>query len=95
MQLTGDVKKCAMSGAVYMPADGEHRSLLDDAYKLFSLTNPLHADAFPSVRKMEAEVVAMAADLLGGGASNPKVGRAEGRQRPWFIHPVLVRRRGS
>ncbi|EFJ48810.1 hypothetical protein VOLCADRAFT_60125, partial [Volvox carteri f. nagariensis] len=63
------------SGAVYMPAEGEHRTLLDDAYRLFSLANPLHADAFPSVRQMEAEVVAITADLLGGGpnGSNPKV----------------------
>ncbi|GLC37254.1 hypothetical protein PLESTB_001143300 [Pleodorina starrii] len=64
-----------LSGAIYMPADGEHRALLDDVYKMFSLTNPLHADAFPSVRQMEAEVVAITAGLLGGGphGPNPKV----------------------
>ncbi|GIL46345.1 hypothetical protein Vafri_3350 [Volvox africanus] len=56
-----------------MPADGEHRALLDDTYKLFSLTNPLHADAFPSVRQMEAEVVAITADLLGGGPNGPNL----------------------
>ncbi|GLI59245.1 hypothetical protein VaNZ11_001091, partial [Volvox africanus] len=63
----------ALSGAVYMPADGAHRALLDDTYKLFSLTNPLHADAFPSVRQMEAEVVAITADLLGGGPNGPNL----------------------
>ncbi|KXZ51445.1 hypothetical protein GPECTOR_12g408 [Gonium pectorale] len=64
-----------LSGAVYMPAVGEHRSLLDAAHSLFSLTNPLHADVFPSVRQMEAEVVAMTAGLLGGGpgGANPNV----------------------
>ena len=36
------------------------------AYQLFSHTNPLHGDIFPSVRRMEAEVVAMTASLLGG-----------------------------
>ena len=37
-----------------------------EAYKLFSHTNPLHGDIFPSVRRMEAEVVAMTASMLGG-----------------------------
>ncbi|KAG2490349.1 hypothetical protein HYH03_011151 [Edaphochlamys debaryana] len=64
-----------LSGAVYMPALSPHRALLDDAYRLFALANPLHADAFPSVRQMEAEVVAMTAGLLGGGekGANPQV----------------------
>lgn len=47
-----------VSGAVY---HGE-QALLDtqfDAMKLFSVANPIHADVFPAVRKMEAEVVAM------------------------------------
>ena len=33
---------------------------------MFSLTNPMHSDVFPSVRKMEGEVVAMTAGMLGG-----------------------------
>ena len=33
---------------------------------MFSLTNPMHSDVFPSVRRMEGEVVAMTASLLGG-----------------------------
>ncbi|KIX05334.1 uncharacterized protein Z518_06206 [Rhinocladiella mackenziei CBS 650.93] len=47
-----------VSGAVY---HGE-QSLLDvqsEAMKLFSVANPIHADVFPAVRKMEAEIVAM------------------------------------
>ena len=47
-----------MSGAVY---HGE-QSLMDiqsEAMKLFSVANPIHADVFPAVRKMEAEIVAM------------------------------------
>jgi sphinganine-1-phosphate aldolase len=48
-------------------ADEEHKQLLDDVYCLFSWTNPLHADIFPSVRQMEAEVIAMTAAMLHGG----------------------------
>mmetsp|Transcript_12441 Transcript_12441/g.30574 ORF Transcript_12441/g.30574 Transcript_12441/m.30574 type:complete len:572 (-) Transcript_12441:347-2062(-) len=55
-----------LSGAIYIPHRA-HRDMLDTAYTLFSATNPLHADAFPSVRQMEAEVVAMTAAMLGGG----------------------------
>ena len=62
-----------MSGCIYM-AGKAHQTLLNEVYKMFTLTNPLHSDAFPSVRKMEAEVVAMTASLLGGGpAGDPGV----------------------
>lgn len=43
--------------------------MLNAVYVQFSLTNPLHPDIFPSVRLMEAEVIAMTASLLGGGES--------------------------
>lgn len=55
-----------LSGTVYM-AGSVHKALLNEVYNMFSLTNPMHADVFPSVRKMEGEVVAMTASLLGGG----------------------------
>jgi sphinganine-1-phosphate aldolase len=62
-----------------MPPDcAQHRQLLNEAYTLFSHTNPLHADVFPSVRRMEAEVVAMTASMLGGAA-----GRGQGRGQGW------------
>jgi sphinganine-1-phosphate aldolase len=48
-------------------ADEEHKQLLDEVYCLFSWSNPLHADIFPSVRQMEAEVIAMTAAMLHGG----------------------------
>lgn len=54
------------TGTIYMAGD-MHRELLNDAYCMFSQANPLHTDLFPSVRRMEAEVVAMTAGLLGGG----------------------------
>lgn len=49
-----------MAGAV-------HKALLNEVYGMFSLTNPMHSDVFPSVRRMEGEVVAMTASILGGG----------------------------
>ncbi|EFN56217.1 hypothetical protein CHLNCDRAFT_144988 [Chlorella variabilis] len=62
-----------VSGTVYM-AGALHKQLLAEAYSMFALTNPMHSDVFPSVRKMEGEVVAMTASILGGGpAGNPSV----------------------
>lgn len=51
-----------VSGAVYHGGD----ALLDiqsEAYRMFSVSNPLHPDVFPGVRKMEAEIVAMVRGL--------------------------------
>eukprot|EP00878_Enallax_costatus_P033408 GHUV01036837.1.p1 GENE.GHUV01036837.1~~GHUV01036837.1.p1 ORF type:complete len:313 (+),score=53.53 GHUV01036837.1:569-1507(+) len=53
-------------GVVYISNEA-HKELLDETYALFSWTNPLHADVFPSVRQMEAEVVAMTAAMMNGG----------------------------
>lgn len=47
-----------VSGAVYHGG----QDLVDvqvEAYKMFTVANPIHPDVFPGVRKMEAEVVAM------------------------------------
>lgn len=55
-----------VSGTVYM-SGAVHKQLLGEAYAMFALTNPMHSDVFPSVRKMEGEVVAMTASMLGGG----------------------------
>lgn len=119
-RLTAQSHSRQMSGSVYMGSPS-HRALLDTTFALFSTSNPLHADAFPSVRlclppvlqhwcasfirqlvcphgvaswfsmhivaltfsktleatpnpqvrRMEAEVVAMTASLLGGGPHGP------------------------
>jgi sphinganine-1-phosphate aldolase len=62
-----------VSGALYM-AGSDHRQLLADAYTMYAHTNPIHSDVFPSVRQLEAEVIAMTAALLGGGPQgNPEV----------------------
>ncbi|RPB28043.1 PLP-dependent transferase [Terfezia boudieri ATCC MYA-4762] len=55
-------EKGRVSGAVYHGGN----DLLDlqaEAYRMFSVSNPLHPDAFPGVRKMEAEIVAMVLDM--------------------------------
>lgn len=57
--------KC--SGTVYIGGKetDSHFSLINEAYSMFSHTNPLHQDVFQSVARFEAEVVAMTAALLG------------------------------
>ena len=52
-----------VSGAVY---HGGHdlSDLQSEAFKRFGVSNPIHPDVFPGVRKMEAEVVAMTLGLF-------------------------------
>ncbi|PWZ02071.1 putative sphingosine-1-phosphate lyase [Testicularia cyperi] len=47
-----------VSGAVYHGGD-DLSHLLADSIRQFLVSNPLHPDVFPGVRKMEAEIVAM------------------------------------
>ncbi|KAI5850910.1 pyridoxal phosphate-dependent transferase [Tricharina praecox] len=51
-------EKGQVSGAVYHGGK-EMLDLQSEAYRMFAVSNPLHPDVFPGVRKMEAEVVAM------------------------------------
>ncbi|MGD8318690.1 MAG: aspartate aminotransferase family protein, partial [Myxococcales bacterium] len=53
-----------VSGAVYH-GDPEHIAFLNEAYAITSQTNPLHSDLWPSIAKYEAEIVSMAAHMLG------------------------------
>lgn len=43
--------------------DDEHIEFLTRAYGMFAVSNPLHPDVFPSVRKFEAEVIQMCASI--------------------------------
>jgi glutamate/tyrosine decarboxylase-like PLP-dependent enzyme len=61
------------SGAVYH-GDPEHVAFLAEAYALHSQHNPLHVDLWPSTTKLEAEIVAMTAHLLGAGRTDDEVG---------------------
>lgn len=47
-----------ISGAVYHGGE-EMSDVLAEAIRMFMVSNPLHPDVFPGVRKMEAEVVSM------------------------------------
>lgn len=58
-----------VSGAVY-GGDEKHTKLLNDVYSLYSLSNPLHPDIWPSINQCEAEVISMTAGLLNGGDEN-------------------------
>ncbi len=61
------------SGAVYH-GDPEHIAFLAQASALHSQNNPLHVDLWPSTTKLEAEIVAMTADLLGAGRTEDEIG---------------------
>lgn len=58
-------KTGAVSGCVY-GADDNLTSLTTKVYEKFAWSNPMHADVFPDVRKMEAEVVRMVCTLFHG-----------------------------
>ena len=60
------------SGAVYH-GDPEHIAFLAQAYALHSQHNPLHVDLWPSTTKLEAEIVAMTADMLGVGRTDDEI----------------------
>ncbi|TPX58172.1 hypothetical protein PhCBS80983_g03321 [Powellomyces hirtus] len=59
-QAMGDVdwKEGKISGAIYHGGEAVN-SLITDAFSRFTITNPLHPEIFPGIRKMEAEVVSM------------------------------------
>ena len=51
-------------------AGQEHLDLLLEAYGIYSHTNPLHTDVWPSMRQLESDVIAMTASMLGGSPPN-------------------------
>ncbi|TYZ68937.1 hypothetical protein PybrP1_012199 [[Pythium] brassicae (nom. inval.)] len=71
--LAGDADKRwqdgLVSGAVYH-GEQDHLAVLNKAYELFSVSNPLHADLWPAVGKFEAEVIAMTANLMSHGSAD-------------------------
>ena len=48
-------------------AGPEVHEVADEAYRRFSGDNALNTDAFPSLRRMQAEVVSIVADWVGAG----------------------------
>ena len=61
-----------VSGAVY-EGEPEHVAFLNRAYALHSQSNPLHLDVWPSAAKLEAEIVAMTAGMLGADATGDDI----------------------
>jgi len=59
----------AMSGTVYNSSK-ELGELMSNVYGLAAWTNPLHPDAFPGLRKMEAEIVSMACSIFNGSSNS-------------------------
>ncbi|EIW83452.1 PLP-dependent transferase [Coniophora puteana RWD-64-598 SS2] len=57
-QAMSDWRHGKLSGAVYHGGDDLSRVLVA-AFERYAVSNPLHPDVFPAVRKMEAEIVAM------------------------------------
>ncbi|KAJ3016960.1 hypothetical protein HKX48_003786 [Thoreauomyces humboldtii] len=66
-QSMGDVdwKAGRISGAIYHGGE-EVSALITDAFSRFTITNPLHPEIFPGIRKMEAEVVSMVLRMYNG-----------------------------
>ena len=52
-------------GYVYHATE-EHDEILKKAHQMFFSANAINPMAFPSLKRFEAEVIAMVADLLGG-----------------------------
>merc|ERR1711871_39306 len=58
-----------VSGGIYHGGE-EHLALQNHALSMFSVSNPLHGDVWPSIVKMEAEIISMTANLVNGGDLN-------------------------
>jgi len=55
-----------VSGCVYKLSKPETTEIYNTVFDLFGETNPLHADVFPDIRTMEAEVVRCVATMFHG-----------------------------
>ncbi|CAF0916017.1 unnamed protein product [Rotaria sp. Silwood1] len=55
-----------VSGCVYKLSKSDTIEIYNTAFNLFGDTNPLHADVFPDIRTMEAEVVRCVATMFHG-----------------------------
>ncbi|KAI9849029.1 MAG: hypothetical protein M1837_005920 [Sclerophora amabilis] len=68
-----------VSGAVYHGGE-EMVKLQTEAFGKFLVSNPIHPDVFPGVRKMEAEVVAMVLDMFNAPAGGAGVTTSGGTE---------------
>lgn len=56
----------SLSGTCHKPPDRSRVEVVVEAYGKTAYANPLNPDAFPGIRKMEAEVVRMTCNLFNG-----------------------------
>jgi glutamate/tyrosine decarboxylase-like PLP-dependent enzyme len=61
------------SGCVYH-GDEQHLAVVNKIANWYSVSNPLHPDIWPSLRRMESEVISMTANLVGGDKINSVCG---------------------
>lgn len=65
IQNTFNISEGRASGAVYTDIDDQtHQFVLSECFKRFAFTNPLHPELFPDIRRMEAEIVKIVANLF-------------------------------
>ncbi|KAI0302679.1 PLP-dependent transferase [Russula brevipes] len=60
-----DYREGKLSGAVYHGGDDMERVIIA-AFQRYCVSNPLHPDIFPAIRKMEAEIVSMCLRMYNG-----------------------------
>ncbi|KAF2236626.1 sphingosine-1-phosphate lyase-like protein [Viridothelium virens] len=68
-----------VSGAVYHGGD-EMTKLQTEAFGMFTVSNPIHPDVFPGVRKMEAEVVSMVLGMFSAPEGSAGVSTSGGTE---------------
>jgi glutamate/tyrosine decarboxylase-like PLP-dependent enzyme len=78
-----------VSGAVYH-GDNAHIDFLNEVYSMYSQTNPLHSDLWPSAVKYEAEIIAMTADMLGAGNTGDAQARVCGSLSSGGTESILL-----
>ena len=61
-------KEGMVSGAVYHGGE-KLLKFLDKVYSIYSQSNPLHPDVWPSLTKFENEIVSMCANIMNGNES--------------------------
>ncbi|KAK3876850.1 hypothetical protein Pcinc_005622 [Petrolisthes cinctipes] len=55
-----------ISGGTFTGLETDFNHLIEKIYGVYAFQNPLHADVFPGVRKMEAEIVRMTINIFHG-----------------------------
>ncbi|KIJ49499.1 hypothetical protein M422DRAFT_74589 [Sphaerobolus stellatus SS14] len=73
-----DYKEGKLSGAVYH-GGADLEKIINMAFQKYTVSNPLHPEVFPEVRKMEAEIVAMCLTMFNNpdGAGSTTSGGTE------------------